>query len=101
MNVIVIGKLGKDNLQSAITDYQDPSYRLELVLDRGTMPALSGPLKDLDNNRKGKRPESDKDMVHRKIRIDQHGPLRLAPQATLYPDHLRRGLVRPKSTASP
>ena len=40
MNVIVIGKLGKDNLQSAITNFHDPSYRLELVLDRGTREHL-------------------------------------------------------------
>jgi hypothetical protein len=54
VNIVVIGKLGKDNLQSAFSDFNDPSYRLELVLDLVTAASLrglldSGPLKDLDD----------------------------------------------------
>ena len=54
INMVVVGKMGKDNLQSAFSDYHDPSYRLELVLDRDTVTSLralldSGPLKDLDD----------------------------------------------------
>jgi hypothetical protein len=54
VNVVVVGKLGKDNLQSAVTDFHDPSYRLELVLNRNTVSSLhglleNGPLKNLDN----------------------------------------------------
>jgi hypothetical protein len=54
VNVVVVGKLGKDSLQSAFSDFNDPSYRLELVLDLDTAASLrglldSGPLKDLDD----------------------------------------------------
>jgi hypothetical protein len=40
VNIIVIGRVGRANLESALTEYDNASYRLELLLDRDTMSAL-------------------------------------------------------------
>lgn len=52
VNLFVIGRLERANLELPFTDY-GPVYRLELVLERGTMVALrtimcNGPFKDFD-----------------------------------------------------
>jgi hypothetical protein len=54
VGIFIIGRLGKANLDCAQSDYNDPSYREELVLEPETMSALkslleSGPLTDDDD----------------------------------------------------
>lgn len=54
VNLFIIGRIGKANFMAAESAYNEPAYRLELVLERNTMLALrkilnNGPLKDLDH----------------------------------------------------
>jgi hypothetical protein len=51
VDIFIVGRLGKADLERARTDYNDPFYRLELLLEPETLSALrnlveSGPLTD-------------------------------------------------------
>lgn len=54
VDVFMIGCFGKGNLMTATSEFNNPSYRLELILEPDTITALrtilnDGPLKDVDN----------------------------------------------------
>jgi hypothetical protein len=56
VNLIVVGKFGRGNLASSESEYGDPVYRLELIIDQETTMAMlnilnDGPLKGLDDVR--------------------------------------------------
>ncbi|KAN0070022.1 hypothetical protein V8E54_011603 [Elaphomyces granulatus] len=55
-NLFIVGKLGRGNLASSESEYGDPAYRLELIIDQETTMAIQnilkdGPLKGLDDVR--------------------------------------------------
>jgi hypothetical protein len=54
VNIFIVGRLGKEDLQRARSNYGDPSYRLELLLEPETLSALrnlleGGPLAGTDD----------------------------------------------------
>jgi len=46
VNLFIVGKLGRGNLASSESEYGDPAYRLELIIDEETTMAIQNILKD-------------------------------------------------------
>ena len=46
VNLFIIGKLGQANLASSASEYGDPVYRLELIIDQETTMAIQNILMD-------------------------------------------------------
>ena len=46
VNLFIVGKLGRGNLASSESEYGDPAYRLELIIDQETTMAIQNVLKD-------------------------------------------------------